>query len=81
VTSSFSFAVSLMGSLVLAAPTLVGFLRGDIAPDVACIRYVLAFALAKLGVGVVNHLLVDYLAEAHRRAYLSLQAAAEEPAP
>ena len=77
-SSPLSLALSLVGSLLLGAPTLVGFLRGDIAPDIACIRYVIAFVLARLGVSVVSRLLVNYMTQAHQGAYVAMQLAAQE---
>ncbi len=61
---SFTLALSLVGSLALAGPTLLGLARGTTGLETACFRYLVAFAIARVGVGVLGRLIVDYATKA-----------------
>lgn len=61
---SLTLALSLVGSLVLAGPTLLGLARGSMGLETACFRYLIAFAIARVGVGVLGRLVVDYATKA-----------------
>lgn len=57
---SARFALTAVSALVLWSSSMLACLRGDLDLPAAGIRFVIAFVVAKLGIGVLDMLLTAY---------------------
>jgi hypothetical protein len=69
------FALVALGALAMSASSLMACVRGDLDLPEAGLRYVIAFVVARVGVGIVDILLTGYRRGA---AIQAAQAAARE---
>jgi hypothetical protein len=66
VDPAFTFALSLVLSLVLCAPTFMNMMHGTVDVTTGGIRYLVALAISWCGVHGVATLVAGYAAQSHR---------------
>lgn len=66
--ASARLAVALLAALALWFPSLSACLRGDVGLPDAALRFLAAYIVARIGVGILARLHETYAVEAARRA-------------
>ena len=67
-SSNIRWAMILLGSLLLWAPSGMGFFQGKLTFDGALLRYAVALALCSIGVSVIGRMIDVYAKQAEVNA-------------
>jgi hypothetical protein len=67
-SSNIRWAMILLGSLLLWAPSAIGFLQGKLTLDGALLRYAVALTLCAVGVSVIGRMIDAYAKQAEANA-------------
>jgi hypothetical protein len=63
-SSNIRWAMILLGSLLLWAPSGIGFFQGKLTFDGALLRYAVALALCSIGVSIIGRMIDAYAKQA-----------------
>ena len=67
-SSNIRWAMILLGSLLLWAPSGIGYFQGRLTFDGALLRYAVALALCSIGVSIIGRMIDAYAKQAEANA-------------